>query len=150
MKQKLLLSGLCLLLLCCKAQQERSRGPVPQGSYTPYTAAMGKGKGIIFRVQLDRTSQDAFTIDSFYVGNKPLPFLLHTSGTTVLIEANYLVSEPEPAEGGEGAPARTGRRSPDPLVDEHAFYPSWICIIHNGKISRIAVTQYTEKRQGNE
>ncbi len=110
-------------------------------SYTPYHTAFGKGKGVVFRVTISAKNNKSFSIDSFFVNNKPLKFLVKQNKEGLNIESNYFVNSPEPTLNNDGT-TYPPKEIEDELISHNHFYPSWIVITVNGKNMKVKIRKY--------
>jgi hypothetical protein len=116
------------------------------GTYSTYTTALGKGKGVIFRISISNKENKPFTVDSFYVNNTPMKFrMVHTS-IGEIVESNYLVNIPEPSLNVDGTTSITSKVE-DQIITKNKFYPSWLIIKQAGKKIKIKVDKYSEIKQ---
>jgi len=115
-------------------------------SYYPYTTAMGKGKGVIFKIMLSAKDKKLLTIDSFFVKNMPIKFSTKTLPDGILIEANYLSNTPELSMNPDGT-TNTSQITEDVITSQLSFYPSWLIIKKSGKRSRVAITHFTASKK---
>jgi hypothetical protein len=99
----------------------------------PYDIAMGKGRGVIFRVNvihprnLDSTQ---LHIDTLYVANKPLPVIaVRFSDSLCKTEASYKKMMPEPEPGVPPVPVM---ESPDDILYLHSYYPASLVVRYKG------------------
>jgi hypothetical protein len=134
----------CICLICCSCAVPRKSAGIPvalSGSYSTYQSNQGMGRGIIFRVPLQEAFLQSYTVDSFYINDRAMPFLLREANGTRHLEANYYVSAGVPAsEGAMVVPQKAGRDSI--LMDNH-FYPSWILVSGAQGKMKIPVSSYT-------
>lgn len=103
--------------------------------YSNYKAAMGSGKGILFKIELQTKEQIA--VDSVVIGGKQMNFML-TNSKLLQLEVNYLVTRPEPSD------ANPNPKIPaDAIIDEQAFNPAYIIIRtnHQGQ-KKLPITQF--------
>ncbi|MFI5221853.1 MAG: hypothetical protein ACHQK8_05980 [Bacteroidia bacterium] len=109
-------------------------------TYTPYSTALGKGKGIIFRVNIN--SAKSFTVDSFYVNSKPMLFIFTPTSKGVMVEANYLKNKSEPVlKKDETTSAELGEIT-DEIIVKKKFYPSWLVVTQSGKQWKCTVEKF--------
>lgn len=102
--------------------------------YSNYKSAMGSGKGMLFKIDLQ--TEEPITIDSIIIGGKPMNFTLTKTKFTQL-EVNYLVTRPEPNE------ANPNPKIPaDPIIDEQAFNPAYLVLRTNKGIEKLTITQF--------
>lgn len=88
--------------------------------YSNYRAALGSGKGMLFKIALQ--SEEIIAVDSIIIGGKQMNFTFNKNNATQL-EINYLVTRPEPNE------ANPNPKIPaDPIIDEQAFNPAYLVI----------------------
>lgn len=135
---------LSTLHISCSSKKAKSvtskKGLNISSTYLPYSTALGKGKGIIFRVSIE--TNDTSAIDSFFVRGKSIPFVVTYKQNAAFIEANYLVNIPEPSIGND-APSHT---ITDPIITKNEFYPSWLIIKQHNKTKTITIENYTEQK----
>lgn len=115
-------------------------------TYTAYHTALGKGRGIIFRVTVPNNTKNPFTIDSFYVKNKPLKFQVKQNSKGLTLESNYLVNTPEPSLNKDGSIIKT-KEPDDEIILKRKFYPSWIILDQRGNKIKINIENYKEAKQ---
>ena len=111
-------------------------------SYYPYTTAMGKGKGIIFRINIFSKSTNKISIDSFFVNSKSLPFIIKNNLNGVSIESNYLKSKDEPSALIDGNETKIPNEINDKIIVQKKFYPSWILVNQKGKHIKLYIKKY--------
>jgi hypothetical protein len=140
-----------LLLGACKSRQqkriERSFCKV-EATYFSYNKIRGaaKGKGIVFRVQVSQPDVRKFTIDSFYVNNRPVKFAVRQveKGTYTLASV-YLKDIPDSLNRIYAGAGFSMIENTDAVINDHSFYPSWVVIRYGKKsYSRINIAQYFE------
>jgi uncharacterized membrane protein YcgQ (UPF0703/DUF1980 family) len=135
------------LILCSCVSNSNQKTIVYQeknriiATYTPYITAMGKGKGIIFRVKISNINFDNFSIDSFIINNKSLPFTQNRNDSFVAIESNYLKSKKEPSFSDDSKLEIT-EEIEDPIILNQKFYPSWIIITNNIEKIKLIIENY--------
>ena len=95
---------------------------------------MGKGKGIVFRINIKNYNDSNFSVDSYYLNNKKIEFTTIKNNGITQIEANYLVNT-EVINFNENNVNPTTKDIEDPIISEQKFYPSWVII--NGKNGKI-------------
>ena len=117
-----------------------------KATYTPYTTAMGKGKGIIFRVNISNSMNKSFTVDSFFVNNLPMKFSSKNVSKNTIIECNYLVNSSEPSLNPDGTMNKSLEIN-DELINKQKFYPSWIVVEQNGKKRKIKIERFSEIKE---
>jgi hypothetical protein len=88
--------------------------------YSNYKAAMGSGKGMLFKIELQ--SEQLMAVDSVIIGGKQMNFTFNKNNDTQL-EINYLVTRPEPNEADPNP-----KIPADPIIDEQAFNPAYLVI----------------------
>lgn len=110
-------------------------------SFTPYHTAFGKGKGVVFRVTISVKKNKSFSIDSFFVNNKPLKFSIKQNKEGLNIESNYFVNSPEPTLNNDGT-TYPPKEIEDELISHNHFYPSWIVFTVNGKKMKVKIHKY--------
>ncbi|MFZ4798159.1 MAG: hypothetical protein ACOYMA_11745 [Bacteroidia bacterium] len=146
MKSIILLLFSFLVLFSCasksniKAQSNKNVYET-EATYTPYLTAMGKGKGIIFRVEFLNNKAANITVDSFIVNNKSLPFILKNNDNFIEIESNYLKSKKAPSFSDD---SKSGiiKEIEDPIIINQNFYPSWIIITINNEKIKLIIENY--------
>lgn len=111
-------------------------------TYTQYNTAMGKGRGMLFIVEMykDTAGVEFPRIDSLVIGGKNLPFIVKTEQHLIL-EANYLQNETAPAVGEvTPAPAK------DPFFDDKNFDPAWLMVTYKGKQQKLIIDYVYHKQ----
>src|SRR5207247_1550139 len=78
----------------------------------PYESAMGKGRGILFRVKV--LGSTGFVIDSLYVRSQPLPFIAKKIKGGWTLEANHRKASAEPSISQDGK-LNKPKETADPL-----------------------------------
>lgn len=101
-------------------------------TYTPYITAMGKGKGVIFRVKISNISLDKFSIDSFIINNKFLPFTQNSNDSFVEIESNYFKRTESP-EMNVDSKNKVIKEIDDSIIINQNFYPAWVIVTNNNQ-----------------
>ena len=112
-----------------------------EATYTPYLTAMGKGKGIIFRVKFLNNNAANISVDSFIVNNKSLPFILKNNNNFIEIESNYLKSKKAPSFSDDSKSGIT-KEIEDPIIIDQKFYPSWVIITSNNEKIKLIIENY--------
>ena len=110
-------------------------------TYYPYVTALGKGKGIIFIVNIKSKTKHLTTIDSFFVNAKSLPFIVKNTPTGLSLESNYMKSKEEPSYT-PGVAAKEPKEINDEILVKNKFYPSWIICTVDGKQFKWAIKKY--------
>jgi len=151
MARYILLFTLFLFAFTNKSFSQRHRPDKEQplkiiATYTPYHTAMGKGKGIIFRINVSSKTGNKFTVDSFFVKNIPMKFLVKTVSEGLMIESNYLVNTPESSLNKDGSINKPGEIK-DEIITKLKFSPSWIIVNDGGEMLKIKIEKYTEVKQ---
>jgi hypothetical protein len=108
---------------------------------TPYITAMGKGKGIIFRVKISNINFDNFSIDSFIINNKSLPYTQNSNDSFVEIESNYFKSTESP-EIYVDSKNKVIKEIDDSIITDQNFYPSWVIITSKNKKIKLIIANY--------
>lgn len=112
-----------------------------EATYTPYLTAMGKGKGIIFRVKFLNNNAANITVDSFVINNKSLPFTIKNIDGYIEIESNYLKLKKAPSFSDDSKSEIT-KEIEDPIIIDQKFYPSWIIITSNNEKIKLIIENY--------
>jgi hypothetical protein len=107
---------------------------------------MGKGRGIIFRINISNNDKNTFTIDSFFVKNTLMKFSIKQTSVGLIIESNYLVNTSEPSLNKDGSTNKP-REIDDEIITHRKYYPSWIIIDQAGKKIKVKIENYTEIKQ---
>lgn len=110
-------------------------------TYTPYVTAMGKGKGIIFRVKISNISFDQWSVDSFIINNKSLPFTQNSNDSFVAIESNYFKSTESP-EMYVDSKNKVLKEIDDAIIKDQNFYPSWVIITSKNKKIKLIIEKF--------
>lgn len=139
-----------LITLVCKPQsgvrkeqssniQTQQVAPKPRISvhctYSPYNTAMGKGKGILFAIELlkDTVGVEIPKVDSLVIGGINLPFVVKSNDPFIL-EANYLKHVTEPSVENPNPSQKK-----DPIADDKAFEPAWLILSQQGTTYRLPI-----------
>lgn len=112
-------------------------------TYTPYVIAMGKGKGVIFRVKISNINFDQWSVDSFIINNKPLPFTQNSNDSFVAIESNYF-KRIETPEMNVDSKDKVIKEIDDSIIIYANFYPSWVIITSKNKKIKLIIENYTK------
>jgi hypothetical protein len=88
----------CICLMGCnsikvEAQSAQIIKQKATGSFYSYHAALGSGKGILFKIPLPTSLQEKYTIDTLYIQGKSVPFTTALVNDTLTIEANIFVAQ---------------------------------------------------------
>lgn len=103
---------------------------------------MGKGKGIIFKINISNFESENFHVDSFYVNGQPMNFVVNRKNETLFeLEANYLKSIVEPSFSADSKNNQVKEIS-DELIVNHQFYPSWIVISNTNQKIKLTIDNY--------
>jgi hypothetical protein len=135
------------LILCSCVSNSNQKTIVYQeknriiATYTPYITAMGKGKGIIFRVKISNINFDNFSIDSFIINNKSLPYTQNSNDSFVEIESNYFKSTESP-EIYVDSKNKVIKEIDDSIITDQNFYPSWVIITSKNKKIKLIIANY--------
>jgi len=150
MKIKYPLIAAILLVFCFNTlySQQVKHKPIYKilASYSPFTTALGKGKGIIFRITIAEKDKKHFTVDSFFVKNTPMKFRVIHTPVGEIVESNYLVNTPEPSLNSDGSTNKPSEVE-DEIISKNIFNPSWLIINQAGKKTKILVDKYSELKQ---
>ncbi len=125
-------------LFSCKKKEIAA---VKEASAYPYTSAMGKGRGVIFRIKIPVTSKQEFTVDSFYVNGSPLSFSTTPTDSIISVEALHYRDIPEPALNSDGLMQTT--ELVDPIIMQGIYDPSYLIVKQNGHSKKIVIHHYT-------
>ncbi len=104
--------------------------------YQKYQTAMGKGKGIVFQINL--ISKQDLKLDSVVIGGKNMVFTA-TVGKSLTYEVNYAINKAEPS-----AEQPNPQLVQDPIIDEKQFQPAWISLQIDGKSLRLPLLIFNE------
>ncbi len=104
--------------------------------YQKYQTAMGKGKGMVFQINL--ISKLTLKVDSVVIGGKNMVFTALV-GKPSIYEVNYVINKAEPSV--EQPNPRLGK---DPIIDEKQFQPAWVSLQIEGKSHRIPLLTFSE------
>lgn len=115
-------------------------------TYSKYVTAMGKGRGVIFRLQILSNKAIDLTIDSFYVNSKSLSFVTKKIDNGLSLECNYLINISDPYINPDGS-TTIEKEVDDPIIKQNSFYPSWVILNQNGKLIKAQVEQFFEIKQ---
>jgi hypothetical protein len=138
-KHVLILIALLIMAFSCASQRKKKTATnidlyQINAFYFPYVTAMGKGKGIVFRNIITNTNDSNFTIEKYYLNNKPLEFTTIKQKGVLIVEANYLVNTLT-TNFLDKNNLPTTKEIDDPIIVDQKFYPSWVIInTKNGKI----------------
>ncbi len=114
--------------------------------YSTYLTAMGKGKGIIFKINISNIASVNMQIDSFYVNGKLMEFVINKKNETLLeLEANYLKSVQEPGFSTDLKDNQV-KEITDDLIVNHQFYPSWIIVTNNHQKIKLNIDNYKNSK----
>ena len=113
--------------------------------FYPYNTALGKGRAILFRVELKKENIRSYKIDSFVVHGKQLGFNVKRTETSIQLESEYYQETPE-AQYENGKIAKSPEDINDPILVQHDFDPSWIVISGPEGRMRVAIRRWTEKQ----
>ena len=107
---------------------------------------MGKGKGIIFKINISNIASVNMQIDSFYVNGKLMEFVINKKNETLLeLEANYLKSVQEPGFSTDLKDNQV-KEITDDLIVNHQFYPSWIIVTNNHQKIKLNIDNYKNSK----
>jgi hypothetical protein len=110
--------------------------------YSTYVTAMGKGKGIIFKINISNIVAENFKIDSFYVNGKPMDFVINLKNENQFeLESNYLKSIEEPGFSTDSKDNQ-GNEIKDELIVNQQFYPSWIVVTNKHQKIKLTINNY--------
>ncbi len=115
-------------------------------TYSKYVTAMGKGRGIIFRLQILSKKAIDITIDSFYVNSKSLSFVTKKIDNGLSLECNYFINISDPYINPDGSNT-IEKEVDDPIIKQNSFYPSWVILNQNGKLIKAHIEQFFEIKQ---
>jgi len=110
-------------------------------TYTPYVTAMGKGKGVIFRVKISNINFDQWSVDSFIINNKSLPFTQNSNDSFIAIESNYF-KQIESPEMNIDSKNKVVKEIDDSIITDQNFYPSWVVITSQNKKIKLIIANY--------
>jgi hypothetical protein len=114
--------------------------------YSTYVTAMGKGKGVLFKINISNILTENFQIDSFYVNGKPMEFIVNKKNETLLeLEANYLKSIEEPGFSTDSKDNQA-KELTDDLILNHQFYPSWIVVTNKHQKINLTINNYKNSK----
>lgn len=109
----------------------------------PYVIAMGKGRGVVFRVgvtQPHKLDTASLEFDTLYVAGKPLALSVSLlSDTLCAAEANYMKMLPEPEPGTIPVPTI---EEPDPILYRADYYPAFLLFRYKGKRYQLPIAQF--------
>jgi hypothetical protein len=120
---------------------DESRNYRSDATYYPYVNGTGTSKGILFRVKMAQKEKKNFTIDSFYVHAKPVPFITKNTSDGIWVEANYVKVTAEPLLGENGK-VKDPKQDEDEIITQQKFYPSWILVSDGGRRVKIRIEKY--------
>jgi hypothetical protein len=88
----------CICLMGCnsiklEAQPTQIVQEKVTGSFYTYHAALGSGKGILFKIPLPTSLQEKYTFDTLYIQGKSVSFTSALVNDTLTIEANIFVAQ---------------------------------------------------------
>ena len=115
-------------------------------TFYPYTTAMGKGKGIIFRINIVNKLSRKCSIDSFFVNSKSLPFTVKNNSNGISLESNYLENTSEPTLNKDGSTNKP-KEIDDEIITQHKFSPSSILINESGNKIKLRIETFSEIKQ---
>jgi hypothetical protein len=144
MKRIVIFLLVCLLIGC--VTKHRTQNNIfsfkIEAQYTPYITAMGKGKGIIFKINISNIASANLQIDSLYVNGKAMNFVIKKKNETLFeLEANYLKTVQELGFLNDSKNNQVNEIK-DELIVNHQFYPSWIVVINNHQKINILIENY--------
>ncbi len=107
--------------------------------YSNYAAAMGSGKGVLFKIQIE--TESVLAVDSAIIGGKQMNFTVSKNKLTT-IEINYFINKPEPNE------TNLNPKIPaDPIIDQQAFSPSYLVIRTDKQTTeKVPITQFIKTK----
>jgi len=137
-----------LYISSCSFKQNNSQ-PINQpllASFISYHSAMGQGNGIIFRIVLPDKLINTYSIDSFYLNEKPMTFKIIKSEKETYLEANYFIGRKSPSYSIEADNKKNLMIDDitDSVILAHKFYPSWLIISQRLIKQRINIPHYQE------
>ena len=110
--------------------------------YSTYVIAMGKGKGIIFKINISNIVSANFHVDSLYVNGKPMNFTINKKNEKQFeLEANYFKSVQEPGFSHDSKDNQI-KEIADELIVNHQFYPSWIVVTNKHQKIKLTIDNY--------
>lgn len=144
MKQIIIFLLVCIFFSCGSKnkKQNSSQSFKLVAHYSTYVTAMGKGKGIIFKINISNIVAKNFKIDSFYVNGKPMDFAINLKNENQFeLESNYLKSIEEPGFSTDSKDNQ-GNEIKDELIVNQQFYPSWIVVTNKHQKIKLNINNY--------
>jgi hypothetical protein len=135
------------LILCSCVSNSNQKTIVYQekykinATYTPYITAMGKGKGVIFRVKISNINFDNFSVDSFIINNKSLPFTQNSNDSFVAIESNYFKRIESPSNAVDSK-NNVVKEIDDSIITDQNFYPAWVIVSNNNEKFKLIIEKF--------
>lgn len=148
MKQIIIFLLVCIFFSCGSKnkKQNSSQSFKLDAQYSTYVTAMGKGKGIIFKINISNIVAANFQLDSFYVNGKPMNFTINKKNENQFeLEANYLKSIEEPGFT-TNSKDNQAKEITDELIVTHQFYPSWILVSNNNQKIKLIIDNYKNSK----
>ncbi len=148
MKQIIIFLLVCLFFSCFSKNkiQNSNQSFKLDAQYSTYVTAMGKGKGMIFKINISNIVAANLQIDSFYVNGKPMEFVVNKKNETLLeLEANYLKSIEEPGFSTDSKDNQA-KEITDDLIFNHQFYPSWIVVTNKHQKINLTINNYKNSK----
>lgn len=119
------------IFISCKITDLQKKYSI-SATYNTYSGGAGNGKGIIFRLQIFAKDNSLFSVESFYINSKKIPFQTRAIQNGLDLEANYFVPFPPTTLQNNSSKEIT-----DEIITKNKFNPSWIVINANGKHFKI-------------
>jgi hypothetical protein len=148
MKQIIIFLLACFFVSCVAKikTQNNNQSFKLDANYSNYVTAMGKGKGVLFKINISNILTENFQIDSFYVNGNPINFVINKKNETLFeLEANYLKSIEELGFSTDSKDNQVNDKTDDLILNQQ-FYPSWIVITINHKKIKLIIDNYKNSK----
>jgi hypothetical protein len=148
MKQIIIFLLACFFVSCVAKikTQNNNQSFKLDANYSNYVTAMGKGKGVLFKINISNILTENFQIDSFYVNGNPINFVINKKNETLFeLEANYLKSIEELGFSTDSKDNQA-KELTDDLILNHQFYPSWIVVTNKHQKINLTINNYKNSK----
>ena len=139
----LLLQTSFIFLLPVGIQAQWAKNIEVEASCQQYSTAMGKGKGYLFRINLQNMAGKLvdYKVQKFIVCKTVLPFKQMGKGNKMMIESNYSRSEETPSLNKDGTIGKSKQKI-DSLLDSGCLSPAYLLIKYRGKKGKIFIHSF--------
>ncbi len=110
-------------------------------TYSTYHTAMGKGRGVVFKVTVGSQPEADFKVDSFVVNSIPLTFAILRKDRQIMVESNYLKSREDELVGANGK-VIPAKEINDPILTENKYYPAYLIVTQNNKKIKLIIENF--------